>query len=374
MAELFRRRLFAIFEDDKPGPRAHQNRHNTLLVKAIYISLTCLPLLLTCYLFCKSSLNPSKLCKSANTVPGRRVRDVRWQSIRYISWIRFLVYASYIVSIAFFITAMSISGAGIYTNSSCRTAIYFCIAFLFMGRLTTQLFLIERAHVANLDYLRRRDDPIWLLSTACVGFFATFLLIWMFLNPVAYIANNDGRCRKGLPREVVAPLEVYEIVTYIVLTGVFIMILRRTRRTELFPSVPERFVTFGKALNRLSHVGRPGSMRKNNDVELVEVDPTSHAVILPASTRPCELRGVAYKSLIGTFLILGWGVINSTIFYIFDGREHVWLCFAQCNMDSKFLIPLFAYITYHVLTFYQSSFQSVYSTGSRRTPKSSRKV
>jgi len=327
MAELFRRRLFAIFEDDKPGPRAHQNHKDTLIVTAIYSSLTCLPLLLTCYLF------------------WRRVRDVRWQTIRYISWIRFLVYASYIVSIAFFITAISISGVGIRTNGFCRTAIYFCIGFLFMGRLTTQLFLIERAHVANLDYLRRRDDPIWLLSTASVGFFATFLLIWMFLNPVAYIANSDGRCRKGLPREVVAPLEVYEIVTYIVLTGVFIMILRRTRRTELFPSVPERFVTFGKALNRLSHVGRPGSMRKNNDVELVEVDPTSHGVILPASTRPCELRGVAYKSLIGTFLILGWGVINSTIFYIFDGREHVWLCFAQCNMDIFLSVCVLHWLT-----------------------------
>jgi hypothetical protein len=272
----------------------------------------------------------------SDIVPGRRVKEVRWQSIRHISWIRFLVYASYIVSIAFFITAISISGVGIHTEGFCRTAIYFCIGFLFTGRLTTQLFLIERAHIANLDYLRRRDDPIWLLSTASVGFFATFLLIWMFLNPVAYIANNDGRCRKGLPPEVVAPLEVYEIVTYIVLTGVFIMILRRTRRTELFPSVPERFVTFGKALNRLSHVGRPSSMRKNNDIELVEVESTSHGVILPASTRPCELRGVAHKSLIGTFLILGWGVCNSTIFYITGGREHVWLCFTQCNMDSKF--------------------------------------
>ena len=169
-----------------------------------------------------------------------------------------------------------------------------------------------------------------------MGVFATFLLIWMFLNPVAYMANNDGRCRKGLPREVVAPLEAYEIVTYIVLTGVFIMILRRTRRTELFPSVPERFTTFGKALNRISHVGRPSSTNKTTDVELVEVDTSSDVVVLPASTRPCRIRGLAHKSLIGTFLILGWGVINSTIFYVTGGREHVWLCFTQCNMDSKF--------------------------------------
>ncbi|CAC9885648.1 unnamed protein product [Aureobasidium pullulans] len=212
-------------------------------------------------------------------------------------------------------------------------SIYFCIAFLFVGRLTTQWFLIERAHIANLDYLRRRDDPIWILSTVCVGVFATFLFVWAFLNPVAYIANSDGRCRKGIPPEVVAPLEIYESITYIMLTGVFVVMLRRTRQCELFPSVPERFTTFSRKLSRFSHVTRPGSAKKSADIEEVEIDTFSSAIILPASTRPCKLRGLAYKSLIGTILILGWGVINSTIFYVTGGREHVWLCFMQCNMD-----------------------------------------
>lgn len=333
MAALLRRHLFAIFEDDQPRPRAHQ--HNTVPGRAIYSALSCFPLVLTCYLFCKYTLGTSCLAYIPNILPGRRVKEVRWHTIRHISWIRFLVYASYIVSIAFFITSISISGVGIQTGGFCRTAIYFCIGFLFIGRLTTQLFLIERAHIANLDYLRRRDDPIWILSTACVGIFASFLLIWAFLNPVAYIANNDGRCRKGIPPAVVAPLEIYEVVTYVVLTGVFIMMLRRTRRTELFPPVPERFVTFGKKLNRLSHVARPGSIKKGVDTHAVEFDSTASGIVLPASTRPCKLRGLAYKSLIGTILILGWGVINSTIFYVTGGREYVWLCFTQCNMDSK---------------------------------------
>ncbi|KAH0354621.1 hypothetical protein KCU81_g1285, partial [Aureobasidium melanogenum] len=325
MAELLRRHLFAIFEDDHPGPRAHQ--HNTVPGRAIYSSLAFLPLILTCYLF------------------WRRVKEVRWHTIRHISWIRSLVYASYIVSIAFFITSIAISGVGIQTSGFCRTAIYFCIGFLFTGRLTTQLFLIERAHIANLDYLRRRDDPMWILSTACVGVFATFLLVWAFLNPVAYIANNDGRCRKGIPPAVVAPLEIYEAVTYAVLTGVFIVMLRRTRRTELFPSVPERFVTFGKTLNRLSHIGRPSSVKKGVDAHAVEVDSNLSGIVLPASTRPCKLRGLACKSLIGTILILGWGVINSTIFYVTGGRERVWLCFTQCNMDIFLSVCVLHWLT-----------------------------
>lgn len=55
MAELFPRRLFAIFEDDQPGPRAPQQ--SSLPGIAIYSSLSCLPLLLTCYLFCKPALH-----------------------------------------------------------------------------------------------------------------------------------------------------------------------------------------------------------------------------------------------------------------------------------------------------------------------------
>ncbi|THX56448.1 hypothetical protein D6D06_04307 [Aureobasidium pullulans] len=325
MSELIRRRLFAIFDDDNPDPVTHHS--SSVLGRALYSGLTILPLLLTCYLF------------------WRRVKEVRWQTIRHISWIRFLVYSSYLVSIAFFVASIAISGVGIQTTGFCRTAIYFCIAFLFVGRLTTQLFLIERAHIANLDYLRRRDDPIWILSTACVGVFATFLFVWAFLNPVAYIANSDGRCRKGIPPEVVAPLEIYECITYIMLTGVFVVMLRRTRQCELFPSVPERFTTFGKKLNRLSHANRPGSAKKSADIEEVEIDTLSSAIILPASTRPCKLRGLAYKSLIGTILILVWGVINSTIFYVTGGREHVWLCFMQCNMDIFLSVCVLHWLT-----------------------------
>lgn len=253
-----------------------------------------------------------------------------------MSWIRFLVYTSYLISIAFLATSLGIAGIGIQTPGFCRTAIYFCIGFLFSGKLFMQMFLIERAHVANINYLRRRDDPIWILSTAAVTIFGSFLVIWAFLNPVAYIAKSDGRCRKGLPAEVVAPLEVYEFVTYILLTAVFVIMLRRTRQCELFPSVPERFTTFGKTMNHLRHISsRPSSSKHAAGVREVEINSTEEGVVLPPSTRPCKLRGLAYKSLIGTILILGWGVCNSTIFYITDGKEHVTLCFAQCTMDSK---------------------------------------
>ncbi|CAD0109838.1 unnamed protein product [Aureobasidium uvarum] len=71
------------------------------------------------------------------------------------------------------------------------------------------------------------------------------------------------------------------------------------------------------------------------EAQEVEVDSTASGIVLPPSTKPCKLRGLALKSLIGTVLILGWGVINSTIFYVTGGREHVWLCFTQCNMDSE---------------------------------------
>ncbi|KAI4836209.1 hypothetical protein E4T45_09862 [Aureobasidium sp. EXF-8846] len=107
--------------------------------------------------------------------------------------------------------------------------------------------------------------------------------------------------------------------------------LRRTRRCELFPSVPERFTIFGNVFK--SHIFNTSTPRQGTDVEMVEIGPASATAILPPSTQPCKLRGLVFRSLIGTLLILGWGVINSTIFYITGGKEHMWLCFTQCNMD-----------------------------------------
>ncbi|KAI4841071.1 hypothetical protein E4T45_09503 [Aureobasidium sp. EXF-8846] len=263
---------FAILEDPDPGPKTQS--HDTLLVKAVYSGLT-----------------------------GRRVKDVHLQDIRSISWIRFLVYFSYIISIAFFITSIAITVFGIQTATFCQVAIYFCIGFLVAGRVTIQLFLVERAHIANLDYLRRRDDPMWRITTALLALFAIFLTTWACLNPVAYIANKDGLCRKGIPAEVVAPLEVYEFVSNTLLTGVFVVMLRRTRRCELFPSVPERFTIFGNAIK--SHIFKSSTPRQDTDVEMVEIGPVSATVILPPSTQPCNLRGLVFRSLIGTLLILG---------------------------------------------------------------------
>jgi hypothetical protein len=45
--------LYAILEDPKHGPKTEAS--NTVLAKALYSGLACIPLLATCYLFCKLS-------------------------------------------------------------------------------------------------------------------------------------------------------------------------------------------------------------------------------------------------------------------------------------------------------------------------------
>lgn len=156
-----------------------------------------------------------------------------------MSYIRGLLLVSYVLAITFMVTALTFTGVGIPTLTDCRSAIYICIFFLFASKATLQLFLVERAHVANINYLRRRDDPVWLAAMAVLGTAGVAVMGWTYANPVAFIAESDGMCRKGLPPKVVVPVQVLDTVCNMVLTGLFIAMLKRTKGCEPFDARDE---------------------------------------------------------------------------------------------------------------------------------------
>lgn len=324
-----------------------------------YIMGSCVPLLILCFLFC-TSRSPSQISSTlsfdnflypdedSNTLTAdRRLRRSRLKDLLNINYIRTLVYANYIIGIVFCTTALIITCVGIHDFTDCRNAIYVCIGFLVASKALMQLFLAERAHVANINYVRRRDDPVWLFSVAAIVVLGLPVTVWTFLSPVVYIGKLDGRCRKGLPPKVVAPIQVCEILLNTILTIMFITILRRTRRCELFPTElihePRRLHRWYKLTrSKIMQIVRPGkedvlsSMEPFND-ELNRTD----SVVLPPSTQPSRLHGLARKSLLGTLMILGWAVVNSTIFYVTRGREEAWLCYTQCTLDGTLsFVPL----------------------------------
>lgn len=196
------------------------------------------------------------------------------------------------------------------------------------------------------------------------------LTIWTYMNPVYYMDRQSGRCHKGLPPNVVAPIQAFEMALNILLTIVFVRMLRRTRMCELFAKNPERESPLNVIAQSANWVARKvkrllTSFKKSASEEhaMGNVAPAASAsatapttsfassaklvkggdlfdveeiAVLPASIRPSRLRNLAWKSLIGTLFCLGWTILNSVIFYSTRGRENAWLCFIQCNLDGTF--------------------------------------
>lgn len=287
---------------------------------------------------------------------------------------------SYIIAIVFSLSSFALVVHGIKTLELCRNSIYICIGFLFAGKIAMQLFLIERAHVANVNYLRRRDDPFWWISMGVTAIAVVGLTVWTYINPVYFMSPKDGRCRKGLPPNVVAPLQAYEITLNIILTIVFVRMLQRSKQQALFAKRPQAYndvnSTVRSAVSKVKGLAGSKTASKNTKEEEIEFDsapssftfgstssgvmaplPVSQVdfrkvdysgievtdleiapVVLPASTRPSRLRNLARKSLIGTLFMLLWTITNNVVFYCTRGRENAWMCFIQCNYDGE--LPL----------------------------------
>lgn len=234
-----------------------------------------------------------------------------------------------------------------------------------------QLFLIERAHVANINYLRRRDDPVWWVNMIFSAVAVIALTVWTYLNPVYFMSPEDGRCRNGLPPNVVGPLQAYELVLNTILTINFLRLLKRAKQVrtkqqamvgrplqsfdeskeEIAPnSVPERSTrpplgshrtTFDSIATQMANfriIPVPSVMtvpgEKMDGAQAVDLE--SAHIVLPASKGQTRLRNLARKSLVGTLLMLCWSLANNIIFYVTKGRENAWVCFIQCNFDGKF--------------------------------------
>lgn len=362
ISELLDTTFRAVLQRRKNEPDSDRGKHAVGWTRppvrngVAYDILTFVPLAIIVYLFCEfpKSSSPTYIM---TFLSGRRCRSLTLETFLHMNYIRLLVLSSYLLAIAFSVCSAGFVLHGISDFDLCRSAIYVCIGFLFTGKTVTQLFLIERAHVANINYIRRRDDPIWWISMGTSALAGISLTVWTYKNPVYYMSVEDGRCRKGLPPNVVGPIQAYEILLNLVLTVTFVRMLQRSKKTAFFAK-PEKVSvlteTFKKAARKVSfisdkrmevHATEQTIDRMNSattSIEMAELPSKAVTtnineamVVLPAITRPSKLRNLAMKSLIGTLAMLMWSIASNTIFYVTRGRENAWLCFIQCNIDGK---------------------------------------
>lgn len=360
ISELLDTTVSAVLQRRKNEPDSDSGKHAAgwtrppVRDQVAFNILTFVPLAIIVYLFCEFPKSSSSTY-ILTFLSGRRCRSLTLNTFLHMNYIRLLVLSSYLLAIAFSVCSAGFILHGIQDFDLCRNAIYVCIGFLFTGKAVMQLFLIERAHVANINYIRRRDDPMWWISMGLSGLSVISLTIWTYINPEYYMNVEDGRCRKGLPPIVVGPIQAYEILLNLVLTVTFVRTLQRSKKTAIFAE-PQKISGLTETLRRAvrkfnflsdkrmeGHVTEETIDHMNSAAASIEmaklpnqaVTTEEAMVVLPASTRPSKLRNLAMKSLIGTLAMLMWSITSNTIFYITRGREVAWLCFIQCNIDGE---------------------------------------
>ena len=205
-----------------------------------------------------------------------------------------------------------ISGWSFTSESLCRTAIDICLVFYIGDKMFLYLFLVERLRQVRASEVPRHKDGLFYIGVLIVlGGFGT-LAVFAFLDPVASLAETDGRCRIGLPSTVTLPLLVYDVTINFLLTAVFWKLGLRYVRKQ----------TSKKMVDIL---------KSTLPFRKMKVIPTQENVLL----------FLMVKSTIGAMAIIVPTVVNIAILFVLHGHEQGWLCFSICIIDGNCLTSLF---------------------------------
>jgi uncharacterized membrane protein (DUF485 family) len=252
-----------------------------------------------------------------------------------------LVFLLYLFAIAFVAsTTVLESGLDLSSTSSCKAAIYICIVFYVGSKVLVQTFLSERLHVIQSRLRRRRQDWLWLVSIAIIVLgFGTIALV-AFLDPIAEVNIEDRKCRIGVPVKVTIPLIAYDIVLNVVLTAIFVMLLRpllafREDTTVIVESLhAEQDNTATKEMMNQATDSASSAPSSESIAELTTFAvPVMLRYINESNIRALKL--LVYKSLGGAIAMLIPTVVNLGLLYRWKGEEQGWLCFTLCTVDGK---------------------------------------
>ncbi|OCK98041.1 uncharacterized protein K441DRAFT_740930, partial [Cenococcum geophilum 1.58] len=146
---------------------------------------------------------------------GFRAKQLRFNNLLAMDFIRPIVVTLYMLAVAFVIAAAIVeSGLGLCSFTICRTAILICLVFYVSSKVTillysngnTYILLVERAHVLRAPYLRRAHDWIWLARMIVVASGFGTIIVFAFIYPLTDLSTTDGKCRIGFPLKVTIPL------------------------------------------------------------------------------------------------------------------------------------------------------------------------
>lgn len=218
-----------------------------------------------------------------------------------------LLLAMYITVMCYIIiSAALVSGQGLYTYELCDAGTWVCLMFYIMAKGFVYAFLVERVHIVRAPFVSRSKDMVYIACLVpAMAMYAGISLNSYFWR-VTSMHDSDGRCHFGIKSQASIPILSVNVLTNVVLTGVFFYLLQPIVRFHGMPNL-------SAALSRKS-----------------KTDPV---VAHPASTVQRNIKTLLRKSIIGAILIEIPVAANMIQFLVTGGKELGMMCLTFCMVD-----------------------------------------
>jgi hypothetical protein len=239
------------------------------------------------------------------------------------SFISMLVLIIYTLVVLFLATSTTlVAGQALTTYKLCVAGTWICLILYTFTKLAIFLFLVERIHIVRAPFVQRRHDKIYLACLSIVLFGFCPATINGYIGPVINMGPEGRRCYFGIRGSASIPILGMNIFVDLVLTGVFLYLLRQGHGLPGFS-------------NKLWNKKGRGASRACGD----------------ASETPMQrnIRTLLWKSIIGGLLIELPMMGNMIQFMVTKGHELGTVCLGLCVVEGKSAI-FFWNTSQHLLT------------------------
>ncbi|KAJ7289383.1 hypothetical protein C8J57DRAFT_1277544 [Mycena rebaudengoi] len=201
-------------------------------------------------------------------------------SKRRLTWPRICILLILLDSYLFiFSSGLLIFGVGLqYNSQACSAGIFLCIVFYGSSKIMIYAFLIEKVYIVWDNGTRRLRSPVYLVCMGTLCMYSAVVVV-MLLGRIVQFRSGDGACVIGLKSSASIALLSYDLYINILLTGLFLWPLFRSRHSSL------------------------------------------------------RLRRVATRTLVASGAALTTSTVNIAVLTLMKGRQLGWVCLASCEAD-----------------------------------------
>jgi hypothetical protein len=225
------------------------------------------------------------------------------------SFISVLVLIIYTLVVIFIVTSTAlVAGQALTTYKLCVAGTWICLILYTITKLVIFLFLVERIHIVRAPFVQRKHDKIYLACLSIILFGFCPATVNGYIGPVINMGPEGRRCYFGIRGSASIPILGMNMFVDLVLTGVFLYLLRQGHGLPVFS-------------NKLWGRKRRGASRACGD----------------ASETPMQrnIRTLLWKSIIGGLLIELPMMGNMIQFVVTRGQELGTVCLALCVVEGK---------------------------------------